>query len=400
MTSPVAVIAAVWMGLSVAAAAQPLHVKIGVMNDMSGVYSGTSGPGSVVTARLAIEEFQASHPGIAVELVTADHANKADLASGIARRWYEAENVDAIADIQNSAIAVAVQAIANADRKISLATGAVTPELTGKACSPTGLLWSLDAYSLVTGPVQALTDKKKWFFITVDLAGGLLFESEGRSAVLAAGDQVVGSAHHPLGSADMSAYVLQAQAAGADAVALANAGSDTINSIKAASEFGLLDRGVAVVPLLMFEPDVKAVGLATAKGMLISTGFYWDLNDASRAFTKRFQERFSSVPTQYQASVYAAVRHYLEAVAATGTTDGAKVMAAMRATPAFYFGDKPATIRPDGRTIYDVHVMQVKSPQESKGPWDLLRLVRTIPGEQAFRPLDQSTCPLLNGAAK
>jgi len=400
-TKMLSVTTAFCLGLAVAAQAQAqTHVKIGVLNDQSGVYSDSSGLGSVVAAHLAAEEFRAAHPSIEVEIVAADHANKPDVASGIALRWFAVEHVDAIADIQNSAIAVAVQNIANQDGKISLATGAVTPDLTGKFCSPTGLLWSLDAYSLVTGPVRALTDRKRWFFIAVDLAGGLLFESEGRAAVLAAGDQVVGSAHHPLGSADMSAYMLQAQAAGADAIALANAGADTINSIKAASEFGLLSRGVSVVPLLMFEPDVKAVGLPLAKGMLISTGFYWDLNQASRAFGNRFQARFGRMPTQYQASVYAAVRHYLEAVDAAGTLDSMKVMQAMRDRPAFYFADKPARIRPDGRTVYDVYVMQVKTPEESKGPWDLLRLVQTIPGDLAFRPLDQSSCPLVQRSAK
>ncbi len=378
-----------------AAAGAQDHVKIGVLNDQSGTYSDASGLGSVVAAQLAAEEFRAAHPSIAVEIVAADHANKADLASAIARRWFATEHVDAVADIQNSAIALAVQNIARDEHRISLATGAVTPELTGKSCSPTGVMWSMDAYALVTGPVRALADRKRWFFMTVDLAGGHLFESEGRAAVIAAGGQVVGSARHPLGSPDMSSYLLQAQAAGADVVALANAGSDTVNSIKGANEFGLVDRGTSIAPLLIFEPDIRAVGLPLAKGMVIATGFYWDLNDRTRAFAKRFDERFHRMPTQYQASVYAAVRHYLEAVAGTGSTDAATVIAAMRATPAFYFGEHPATIRPDGRTVYDVHVMQVKTPAESKGGWDLLKLVQTIPADLAFRPLGQSECPLV-----
>lgn len=393
-------LALVWLGCHPPAAEAQVHVKIGVLNDQSGVYSDSSGLGSVVAAQLAAEEFQAAHPSIPVEIVSADHANKPDVASAIARRWLETEGVDAVADIQNSAIALAVQNIANQDHKVSLATGAVTPELSGKSCSPTGVHWSMDAYSLVTGPVRALADKKRWFFITVDLAGGQLFENEGRAAVTAAGGQVVGSARHPLGSSDMSSYLLQARSAGANVIALANAGADTINSIKGASEFGLLDSGVSMAPLLMFEPDIKAVGLPIAKGMVIGTGFYWDLNDATRAFAKRFSDRFRRMPTQYQASVYAVVRHYLGAVAAAGTVESGKVMETMRATPAYYFSDHAAHIRPDGRTIYDVHVMQVKAPGESKGEWDLLRLVQTIPGESAFRPADQSACPLVKKAGQ
>ena len=349
--SALAVLEAAALALVPAAGWAQEHVKIGVLNDQSGTYSDASGLGSVVAAQLAAEEFHAAHPAIAVEIIAADHANKADVASSIARRWFATEHVDAVADIQNSAIALAVQNIANQEHKIFLATGAVTPELTGKSCSPTGLMWSMDAYALVTGPVRALADKKRWFFMTVDLAGGHLFENEGRAAVAAGGGQVVGSARHPLGSSDMSSYLLQAQAAGADVIALANAGSDTVNSIKGANEFGLMDRGISVAPLLMFEPDIRAVGLPLAKGMVIATGFCWNLNDQTRAFAKRFDERFHRMPTQYQASVYAVLRHYLEAVASVGTTESGKVMAMMRSTPAFYFGDHPARIRPDGRTV-------------------------------------------------
>ena len=380
------------------AAAQE-RVRIGVLNDQSGPYADASGPGSVIAAQLAAEEFHAAHPSIPVEILSADHANKADVASAIARRWLEVEHVDAVADIQNSAIALAVQNIANQDGKVSLATGAVSPELSGKSCSPTGVHWSMDAYSLATGPVRALADKKRWFFMTVDLAGGHLFESEGRAAVAAAGGEVVGSVRHPLGTTDMSSYLLQAQAAGANVIALANAGADTINSIKGANEFGLVGRGISIAPLLMFEPDIKAVGLPLAQGMVISTSFYWDLNDESRAFAKRFAERFHRMPTQYQASTYAIVRHYLASVAAVKSVDGPKVIAAMRATPAYYFSDHLAQIRPDGRTIYDVYVMQVKKPEESKGEWDLLRLVQTVPGALAFRPAEQSQCPLMKKPA-
>ncbi len=382
---------------AVPAAAQS-RVKIGVLNDQSGPYSDTSGLGSVVAAQMAVEEFRATHPNMQVELVSADHQNKPDIGTGIARQWYDKDGVDAIVDIQNSAVALAVQHLAGQAGKISIVTGAVTPELSGKGCSPTGVFWAMDAYSLAAGPVQALADRKKWFFITVDLAGGLLFEREGEKALNAAGGTVIGRVRHPLGSPDMSAYLLQAQSAGAEVIALANAGADLINSIKGANEFGLLARGTAMAPLLMFDTDVKAVGLPLAQGMVIGTGFYWDLNDETRAFARRFAERFKRMPTQYQASVYAATRHYLKAVEAARTTESAPVIAKFRELPIDYMAEHPGHTRPDGRVTYDVYVMQVKTPAESKGEWDLMRRLRTIPAESAFRPLSESECPLVNKA--
>jgi len=374
------------------------RVKIGVLNDQSGPYSDTSGPGSVVAAPIAVDDFRATHPGLQIELVSADHQNKPDVGTGIARQWYDKGGVDAIVDIQNSAVALAVQHLAAQVGKVSIVTGAVTPELSGKDCSPTGVFWAMDAYSLAAGPVQALVDKKKWFFITVDLAGGVLFEREGEKAVNAAGGTVIGRVRHPLGSPDMSAYLLQAQSAGAEVIALANAGADLINSIKGANEFGLLARGTAMAPLLMFDTDVKAVGLPLAQGMVIGTGFYWDLNDRTRAFAKLFADRFKRMPTQYQASVYAATRHYLKAVDSAGTTEGAAVLAKFRELPIDYMSEHPGHTRPDGRVIYDVYVMQVKTSAESKGEWDLMRRLRTIPAESAFRPLSESECPLINKA--
>jgi branched-chain amino acid transport system substrate-binding protein len=294
-------------------------VKIGVLNDQSGVYADTSGLGSVNAAQIAVDEFRAKRPDIKVEIVSADHQNKPDTATAIARRWYDAENVDAIVDLQNSAVALAVQLLARQSKKISIVTGAVTPVLSGKECSATGVVWSMDAYSLVTGPVRALADKKKWFFMTVDLAGGHLFEAEGVAAVNANGGTVVGHARHPLNSPDMSSFLLQAQSAGPDVITLANAGNDAINSIKGAKEFGLFDRGISVAPLLFFETDIKSVGLDLTQGMVMGTGFYWDLNDRTRAFAKQFGERFKQrMPTQYQASVYAATKHYLAAVVCRG----------------------------------------------------------------------------------
>lgn len=386
-------LAAATATLALPAGAQE-RVKIGILNDQSGTYADTSGLGSVTSAQMAVEEFRASHPNIKVEMVAADHQNKPDIGTSIARRWYDTENVDAIIDIQNSAVALAVQHIARQAKKVSIVTGAVTPELSGKSCSPTGVHWAMDAYSLAAGPVQALSDKKRWFFITVDLAGGHLFEGEGVKAVKAAGGQFVGSVRHPLGTADMSSYLLQAQAARPDVIALANAGSDAINTIKGANEFGLQKAGVAISPLLFFDTDIKAIGLQLTQGMVIGTGFYWDLNDKTRTFAKAFSERFKRMPTQYQASVYAATLHYLKAVAAARSTASETVMAKMREMPIEYMGDQKGQLRPDGRVLYDVYVMQVKTPAESIAEWDLMRAIRTIPADKAFRPLSESECPL------
>ena len=387
--------AAVSLGALATVASAQERVKIGIINDQSGVYADSSGLGSVVSAQMAIDEFRAKHPKMKVELVSADHQNKPDIGTSIARRWIDTEGVDALVDIQNSAVALAVQHIARQSKKIAIFTGAVTPDLSGKGCSPTGVHWAMDAYSLAAGPVQALSDKKKWFFITVDLAGGHLFESEGMKAVKAAGGQSVGSARHPLGSQDMSSFLLQAQASGAQVIALANAGADAVNTIKGAAEFGLMKGGIAVSPLLFFDTDIKAVGLPLTQDMVIGTGFYWDLNDRTRAFAKAFSEKFKKMPTQYQASVYAATTHYLNAVAAAGTTESGAVMAKMRETPIDYMGETKGTIRPDGRVTYDVFVMQVKKPAESTGEWDLMRAIRTIPADKAFRPLSESECPLV-----
>lgn len=386
-------------GLFASGAGAQERVKVGVLNDQSGVYSDASGRGSVVAAQIAAEEFRAKHPAIRVEVVAADHQNRPDVGSSIARRWIDQEGVDAIVDIQNSAVALAVQHLAGQAKRISIVTGAVTPELSGKGCTPTSVHWAMDAYSLAAGPVQALADKKKWFFIAVDLAGGHLFEGEAAKAVAAAGGQVVGRVRHPLGSPDMSSYLLQARASGADAVGLANAGTDAVNTIKGAGEFGLMARGVSMAPLLFFDTDIKAVGLQLTQGMVIGTGFYWDLNDDTRAFAKAFHERFKRMPTQYQASVYAATGHYLKAVAAAGTTESAAVMAKMRELPVEYMADTKGHVRPDGRVLYDVHVMQVKAPGEATGgEWDLMRRLRTIPAASAFRRLDESECPLANTA--
>lgn len=377
------------------AAAQD-RVKIGILNDQSGVYSDQSGRGSVVAAQIAIDEFRARHPKTQVELISADHQNKPDVATAIARRWFDTEQVDMIADLQNSAVSLAVQHLANQSRKVTIVTSSVSPDLYGKACSPTGIHWAMDAYALAIGPVEALAEKKKWFFITVDLSGGHLFEREGIASVKGVGGEVVGRGRHPLGTSDMSSYLLNAQTLGAQVVGLANAGQDAINAIKGASEFGLTAAGIRVAPMLLHDSDIKAVGLPLTKGMVFGTNYYWDMSEGTRAFAKVFQERFKRMPTDYQANIYMSVRHYLKGVAGAGTVESSAVMARMREMPIELFDGATGTLRPDGRVVYETYVMQVKTPEESRGEWDLLKQIGRLTTDRAFRPLSASECPLVN----
>ncbi|TDR88068.1 ABC transporter substrate-binding protein [Enterovirga rhinocerotis] len=393
--------AALAMGLAATAPdarAQPPAVKIGILNDQTGVYSDHSGLGSVVAAQMAIDEFVKANPGARVELLSADHLNKPDVATSIARKWIDQDGVHLIADLQNSAISLAVQHLGNQTKRITIATSSVTPDLYGKACSPTGIHWAMDPFALAIGPTRALADKKKWFFLTVDLSGGHLFEEQGVAAVKAVGGEVVGRARHPLGSADMSSYLLNAQSLGAQVVGLANAGQDAIKSIKGANEFGLTAGGIKVAPLLFHDSDIKAVGLDQTGGMVIGTNYYWDLDEGSRVFGRAFFERTKKMPTDYQFNIYASVRHYLKGVAAAGTVDADKVMAKMRELPIELFGDKRGALRPDGRVVYDTYVMQVKTPAESKGEWDLLKQIGHLPADKAFRPASETECPAAKAA--
>lgn len=371
------------------------QVKIGLLTDLSGVYADTSGRGGIVAAQMAIDEFKASHPEIGVSLTSADHQNKPDIAIGIAGRWLDTEGVDMIADLQNSSVALAVQEFASKRNKITITTAAVTPELYGKGCTSTGIHWAMDAYSLAIGPVRALAAEKKWFFLTVDLAGGYLFEQAGMAAVRSVGGEVVGNAHHPLGTADMSSYLLQAQNRGAQVIGLADAGTDAINAIKGANEFGLIAAGIKIAPLLFHDSDVKATGLQLTQGMVFGTNFYWDQNDRTRAFANVFMAKFGRMPTDYQSNLYVSVRHYLKAVAAGHSKESGAVMAEMRKLPIELFSDTTGTLRPDGRVTYDTYVVQVKTPAESTSPWDLEKVIDTIPADKAFLPLSDSSCPLL-----
>ncbi len=381
------------------AARAQVAVKIGVMSDMSSLYADIGGPGSVEAAKLAVEDFDPTKNGMAVEIVQADHQNKPDVGVGIARQWFDVDHVDAIADVPTSSVALAVAQVVKEKNKVFLISGAASSDLTGKACTPNNVHWTYDTYSLAHGTGGAIvkTGGKTWFFITADYAFGLALERDTSAVVEAAGGKVLGDARAPLNTSDFSSFLLQAQSSKAQVVGLANAGGDTINSIKQAHEFGIVKGGQRIAGLLVFITDINSLGLDTAQGLTITTGYYWDLNDKTRAFAKRFGERRGGkVPTMVQAGVYSSVLHYLEAVKKVGSAaDGAKVVEAMRATTYddALFGK--TVLREDGTAMHDMYLVEVKKPEESKGPWDYYKILATIPGEEAFRPLKDDNCPLV-----
>ena len=374
-------------------------VKIGVMNDMSGLYADVAGPGSVVAAKLAIEDFEKSHkPNFKVEVVSADHQNKPDIGSTIARKWYDEDKVDAIFDVPTSSVALAVNQITRDKGKAHINSGAGTSDLSGKACSPNTVHWTYDTWMLANGTGTAMTKAggDTWFFLTADYAFGHALERDTTAAVIKAGGKLLGSVRTPFPATDFSSFLLQAQGSKAKVIGLANAGGDTINSIKQASEFGITKGGQKLAGMLMFITDVHSLGLPTAQGLNFTTTFYWDMNDATRAWTKRFVAGTNGkYPTMVHAGVYASLLHYLKAVQAINSDDGTKVVAEMKKLPT----DDPlfgkGSIRADGRTLHPAYLVEVKKPAESKGPWDLLKVVTTIPADQAFRPIDQGDCPLV-----
>ncbi|WP_312794216.1 ABC transporter substrate-binding protein [Tianweitania sp.] len=372
-------------------------VKLGVLNDRSGVYSDLAGEGSVVAAQMAVEDYKAADKGIKVEIISADHQNKPDIASNIARQWYDQDGVDAILDVPTSSAALAVAEITREKNKIFLNSGGGTSDLTGKACSPNTVHWTYDSWQLAHGTASAVVANggKKWFFVTADYAFGQAMERDATEVVKEGGGEVVGSIRHPFPGTDFSSYLLQAQSSGAQVVAFANAGGDTINSVKQASEFGLAQSGQQLAGLLVFANDVHSLGLQTAQGLMLTESFYWDLNDQTREWSARFEEKMNKKPSMVQAGVYASVLHYLKAVEALGDKDATKVMAKMKETPTddILFGK--GMIRADGRKIHQSYLFQVKKPEESKGEWDLYNLVSTIPAEQSFRPLDKGGCSLI-----
>ena len=388
-------------GLAGAASAQISDgvVKIGVLNDMSGLYADIAGPGSVVAARLAVEDFQkTSKANLKVEIVSADHQNKPDVGSTVARQWYDTDKVDVIVDVPTSSVGLAVNQVTRDKGKAYLNSGSATSDMTGKACSPNTIHWAYDTWMLSNGTGKAIveTGGDTWFFLTADYAFGHALERDTEAVVTKSGGKVVGKVRHPFPGQDFSSFLLQAQASKAKIIGLANAGGDTINSIKQAAEFGIVAGGQNLAGLLMFLTDVKALGLQTAQGLIFTTSFYWDLNDDTRAFSKRFMAAHGGKPpTMVQAGVYSSVLHYLKAVEAGNTDDGTKVIAKMKEMPT----DDPlfgkGSIRADGRKIHPVYLVEVKKPAESKGEWDLLKVRKTIPADQAFRPLADGGCPLV-----
>ena len=392
------------MALMLALAPMPAgaqtKVKIGVLNDQSSVYADSQGVGSVVAAQLAVEDY-AKGLGVEVEIVSADHQNKVDIGANIARRWYEAEGVDMVIDVPNSAVAFAVNTLARDLNKALIGSGAGSAQLTGKMCTPNTVHWTYDTWELGHGFAKAVFARggKKWFFISADYAFGKELEANASDEVKALGGEVVGAVHAPIGTADFSTFLVQAQSSGADTVAFANAGGDLSNALKQAAEYGM--SGKFRMPGFVFQiNNVQALGLKATQGVLGLMPFYWDQNDASRAFAKRFQERHPRklMPNDMQAGVYAATAHYLKAVAALKSAqDGKAVVAKMKELPT----DDPlygkGTIRADGRKIHPVSLYETKAPAELKGDWDYFKLISTVPGEQAFRPLSEGGCPLVKG---
>ena len=373
-------------------------IKIGVLNDQSGLYADLAGQGSVVAARMAVEDFGAEKKGMKVEVIFADHQNKADVGSAIARQWYDVDKVDLIVDVPNSGVALAVSQITRDKGKAFIVSSAATSDLTGKACSPNTIHWTYDTWALANGTGNALVKQgaDTWFFITADYAFGHALERDVEAVVLKNGGKVLGKVRHPLNTQDFSSFLLQAQASKAKVIGLANAGGDTTNAIKQGAEFGIVKGGQNFAGLLVFLTDVHALGLQTAQGLVFTETFYWDLNDRTRAFAKRFAERNRGIhPTMIHAGVYAGVTHYLKAVEALKSDDGTKVIAKMKEIPT----DDPlfgkGTIRVDGRKIHPAYLVEVKKPSESKAPWDYYKIRATIPADQAFRPLDQGECPLV-----
>ena len=375
-------------------------VKIGVLNDMSGIYADIAGPNSVVAARMAVEDFlKTSKSGLKVEVVSADHQNKPDVGSNIARQWYDKDGVDAIFDVPTSSVALAVSQITREKGKAFINSGAGTADLTGKACSPNTVHWTYDTWMLAHGTGSAIVKNggDSWFFLTADYAFGNSLQEEASKVVNANGGKVLGAAKHPIAATDFASFMMTAQQSKAQIIGLANAGADTVNAVKAAREFGLIgpNSKQTLAGLLMYITDVHALGLKTASGLMLTEGFYWDMNDETRAFSKRYFAKMKKMPNMSQAGAYSSTMHYLKAVQAAKTDETAKVMTQMKSTPINDFFAKNGRIREDGRMVHDMYLFQVKSQGESKYPWDYFKLVATVPGDKAFLPLSQSKCPMV-----
>lgn len=381
--------------------AQDKAVKIGALSDQSGLYADLGGPGSTLAAQMAVEDSGLAGKGWKIDIISGDHQNKPDIGTAIARQWFDVDKVDIIVDVPNSGVALAVNNVVKEKNGVYINSGAATSDLTNAQCSPNTVHWTYDTYMLAHTTGQALVKAggDTWFFLTADYAFGAALERDTTAVITANGGKVVGGVKHPLNTPDFSSFLLQAQASKAKIIGLANAGGDTTNTIKQAAEFGIVKGGQKLAALLLFLTDVKAIGLETAQGLNFTETFYWDMNDQTRAFSKRFSARMknSAPPTMVQAGVYAGVRHYLKALDALGGNphDGVKVVEKMKSMPTEddLFGK--GEIQPNGRTIHNAYLFEVKKPSESKGPWDFYKLVGTVPGDQAFTPLSDSKCALL-----
>ncbi len=371
-------------------------LKVGVLTDMSGVYSDLCGPGSAAAAQMAIDDFGGKVLGKKIELVSADHQNKADLAANKAREWFDTGKVDVIADLPNSSAALAVMEVAKQKNKITLVSTGASTKITNSNCSPNNVHWTYDTYALAVGTGKAVVANggDTWYFITADYAFGHSLEGDTAAIVEASGGKVLGKIRAPFPSTDFSSFLLQAQASGSKIIGLANAGGDTINAIKQAKEFGITENQT-LAGLLVFITDINSLGLEASQGMMLTTGFYWDRNDETRAFSKRFGKVHKNMPTMGQAGVYSSLMHYFKAVEKAGTDEAGAVMAAMKSMPINDMFAKNGFIRDDGRMVHDMYLVQVKKPSESKGPWDYYKVIRTIPGEEAYMSLEQSTCKLV-----
>ncbi|MGP9813129.1 ABC transporter substrate-binding protein [Rhodopseudomonas sp. NSM] len=384
--------------ISAAQAQSQPPLKLGAILDMSGLYADITGTGSETAAKMAAEDFGGTVLGRKIEIIAADHLNKADLSASIARDMLDNQGVEAIIDVAASATALAAGEIAKARNKIIMYSGPGSVRLSNEACGPYTIHYSYDTFAQanVAGLASVKQGLDTWFFLSADYAFGQDLERDTTNVVKASGGKVLGSVKHPINTSDFSSFLLQAQSSNAKVIGLANAGGDTINAIKQAAEFGITRKGgQKILPLLAFITDVDSIGLETAQGLLIAGAFYWDMNDETRAFSKRFMERTKRVPTSAQAGLYSETMHYLQAVKAAGTTDAAAVMKKMKETPVNDFFARNGKIREDGRMVHDMYLFEVKKPSESKGRWDYYKLLATVPGDQAFQPLEQSRCPLV-----
>ena len=372
-------------------------VKIGVLTDMSGTYSDLAGPGSLLAVQMAVADFQAKEkPDFKIEVISADHQNKGDISANKAREWIDRDQVDMIADLVTTSTALAVMKVAKEKNRITLVSGAASTPITNEQCTDINVHYTYDTYALATGTGRAVVKEggKTWFFLTADYAFGKALEKDTAEVVLEEGGTRLGGVLHPFPAQDFSSFLLQAQSSGAQVIGLANAGNDTINAIKQAAEFGITPKQ-SLAGLLMFITDIHSLGLKATQGMYLTTGFYWDLNDETRAWSKRFNEKKGRMPTMVQAGDYSMVYHYLTAVKAAGTDDTQAVMAKMKSTPINDFFAKNGKIRDDGRMVHDMYLAQVKKPEESKYAWDYYHIRQTIPADLAFMPLSKSKCPLV-----